>query len=823
VTWIRKRDHSLVSNAASLLVCGLLAGFVVAAAAFPAVALSGLAAKAGADTFDSLPTELSVLPSPQVSRVFASDGKTLLAMLYDENRRDVQLANVAPVMQQAIVAAEDTRYYQHHGVDIKGVARAAVANQQAGSTQGASTLTMQYVRQALAYSARTPQEVVDATVQSPARKLREMKYALALEKKLNKQQILERYLNISTFGHGAYGIYAASQVYFGKEPSQLTLPEAALLAGLVKAPSTYDPADPTKRPLALDRREYVLKQMVLMKYITQQQADEAKKAEMKIIGQRTPQGCAAVLAPQLGAGFACDNLVRWWKDQPAFGADPFERENRLRSGGYTIISSLDVQTQTALYTNVVKQVPVGSPYALMLAAVEPGSGRIMGLATNRNYSLDQSHNGGNTNPYKKGQIGNYPNTVNPLISGGGEINGYQAGSSFKIFTMTAALEKGFPLDYSINAVSPYQSKYIVSGDAACPGTHFYCVQNANPSYMNGNRDMWQGFGRSVNTFFVPLEERVGSDNAVAMAKRLGIKFRAPEDQNLADHGNNQWGSFTLGVSATTPLDLVNAYATLNADGNYCEPIPVLEIQDPNGNKLDAAKPRCKSVVNPDVARAAMDAARCPVGDQSAFGKCDGATASDVRGIVGHPVAGKTGTTDNNWTATLVAMTKQIAIAGIVADADWPQSTRLAGAFGGDPHKPVNTAVKYALRDAMKNRPQVQFTPPSRAIAFGTPAGIPNVHCQSVDQAKASLRGAGFTVDVAGQQAASDCPAGTVAGTDPSGSTAKGSDVSLIISKGGGNPGPLPPPPGGGGGGGPPNPDPLCKIRPKLCRTPPPRR
>src|SRR5439155_5224121 len=142
--------------------------------------------------------------------------------------------------------------------------------------------------------------------------------------------------------------------------------------------------------------------------------------------------------------------------------------------------------------------------------------------------------------------------------------------------------------------------------------------------------------------------------------------------------------------------------------------------------------RCKSVVNPDVARAAMDAARCPVGDQSAFGKCDGATASDVHNIVGHPVAGKTGTTDNNWTATLVAMTKQIAIAGIVADPDWPQSTKLSGALGGDPLKQVNGAVKYALRDAMVGRPQVQFTPPSRAMAFGTQSGVPDVHCLSVE-------------------------------------------------------------------------------------------
>jgi membrane peptidoglycan carboxypeptidase len=257
---MRKRDHSLVSNALSLLVCGLLAGLVVAAAAFPAVAMSGLAAKAGADTFGKLPTELDVLPVPQISYVFANDGTTLVAMLYDENRRNVTLDEIAKVMQDAMIAAEDTRFYQHKGVDVKGVARAFVANQRAEGTteQGASTLTMQYVRQVISYSARTPQQVIDATAKTPARKMREMKLAIEVEKRYTKAQILERYLNIASYGQGAYGIFAASQVYFGKPPSDLTLGEAAIIAGLVKGPSEYNPATEAGRPKALERRLYVL-------------------------------------------------------------------------------------------------------------------------------------------------------------------------------------------------------------------------------------------------------------------------------------------------------------------------------------------------------------------------------------------------------------------------------------------------------------------------------------------------------------------------------------------------------------------------------------
>jgi membrane peptidoglycan carboxypeptidase len=815
---MRNRDHSVLSDAMSLIVCGLLAGLVVAAAAFPAIAMSGLLAKAGADTFDSLPTELTLPQSPQVTYVYAADRKTLITTLYDENRRDVPLAEVAPVMQHAMVAAEDTRFYEHNGVDIKGVARAFVANQQAGATsQGASTLTMQYVRQAIAYSPNaTPQQVVDATIDSPTRKLREMKLAIALEKKLNKQQILERYLNIAPFGHGAYGVYAAAQVYFGKEPKDLTLGEATLIAGLVKAPSTFDPTTKDGFKQSMDRRNnYVLENMVKLHYATQAEVDAAKKVVPKIIGKPTPNGCTSVLHNDWG--FFCDYLQRWWLQQQAFGADPYERENRLKSGGYTIYTSLDVTAQAAAHKHIEQKMPTGSWRALMLAGVQPGTGHIELMATNRRFSNDQSHNGRRTDG-QKGAKSNYPNTTNPLISGGGAITGYQAGSTFKMFTLVAALEKGYPLDYTINTVSPYKSSYIIEDNspAACPHTHFYCPGNANPEWMNGPRNMWTGFGRSVNTYFIPLEERAGAQNAVDVAKRLGIKFRAkgtpsnPRDAEFAadPQSASQWGAFTLGVSATTPLDVANAYATLAADGKYCEPLPVIEIQDLHGNKLDAANPRCRQVVDRNVARAAVDAARCPLGDQSALGhKCDGATEKRGRGIVGKPIAGKTGTTDGDMTASLMAMTKQLAIMGTLADPDSPNNPP-----SKMDHEPVNTAVLKTLHDATAKDPAIDFTAPISRLAYGKKVHIPDVTCASVDRATSVLKSAGFGVQKASAPVDSTCPAGSVARTDPSGSTSAGSDVVIYISSGSSGK----PKPGQGPGGG--IPPPTCV--PPLC---PPRR
>ncbi|MET7401650.1 transglycosylase domain-containing protein [Dactylosporangium sp. NPDC005572] len=714
---MRLRGNGVLSAVSSLLICGLVAGVVVAAALLPALAVSGLAAKSGADTFEGMPTDLDVLPSPQISYIYASDGRTLLAMMYDENRRDVPITDVAPVMAQAIVAAEDTRFYQHHGVDLKGVARAFVNNQNGGDQQGASTLTMQYVRQVSAYSARTPQEVVEATDKTPARKVREMKLAVALEKKLSKEQILERYLNISSFGHGAYGIFAASQVYFGKDPKDLTLPEAALIAGLVKAPTTNDPATAEGLPRALERQKYVLAQMVTMGYITRQQADEAAATELTIVGRRTPEGCEAVQRADLGAGFMCDYLRRWWLEQPAFGADAYERQNKLRSGGYTIVSSMSVQAQAAAFKYAQNQpgagdsVKIGDSEAVMLAAIEPGTGRVQALATNRNFSNDQTDNGPSTNPAKKGQKGNYPNTTVPLITGGPEVPGYQAGSSFKIFSAVAALEAGLPLSHTENVQKQFVSDYPVDpgSPTACNGAH-YCPKNSGD--QAGDFNMWQSFGMSLNTYFVPLQQKVGAEKVVDVAQRLGIQFRSPNDAELAADAH-LWGAFTLGVSDTTPLDLANAYATLAADGKYCAPTPIVEIRDLDGNKIDAGSPQCKQVVDPDVARAAVDMARCPVGDQSAFNACPaGGTAAGVHGQVDRPVAGKTGTTDSEKSATFVVMAKQLAVAGIVTDPDNPQTDKTMS------HPVINNAVAYTLKGALAGVPAVNFTAPSHAKAFG---------------------------------------------------------------------------------------------------------
>jgi membrane peptidoglycan carboxypeptidase len=808
---MRRRDHNIFANASSLLICGLLAGVVVAAAAFPAAAMSGLAAKAGGTTFQKLPSELKDYSSPQISRIYASDGKTQISQFYDEFRSDIPLKDISPYMQSAIVAAEDREFYHHNGVDLKGVARAFVSNNNGNSKQGASTITMQLVRLSLAYSATNPQEVVASTEDTPKRKITEMKYALQTEKELSKGQILERYLNIAPFGNQAYGIFAASQVYFNKKPKDLTIGQAAMLAGMVKAPSGFDPTTTAGYKQISDRRNnYVIPGMVQMGAITQVQANKALKEP--IPKKVTPVGNGCVSVAKNSWGFFCDYFYRWWMSQPQFGSTPYDRERRLKSGGYRIVTSLDITAQDSARKQITEQIKDTNKNAILLAAVEPGTGRVRALSANRKYKLDdpshpQNRTSSDPSKARKHERGSYPDTTNPLITGGGDIDGYQAGSVFKIFTMVAALEHGIPLSHTINAPVQAKTHYIIdsSSPSACSGTHFWCPTNSSPNEA-GVYNMWTGFGKSVNTYFVPLEEQVGSQNAVAVAKRFGIQFRSSQDAQYANDPASaaQWGAFTLGVSASTPLDVANAYATLAGDGMYCSPTPITQITTQDNEKLDIGKPSCIRATSTDVARAALDAARCPVGDSAQLGHCGGSTAGNVRGVVNHPVFGKTGTTDKDKTAALIAGTTSLVVAGYMVNPDYQNHSDHMS------HPMVNTAVMDTLRDFMKGKPKVQFkVPGDKKISEGDQRSIPDVTCQSMDAAKSEIEGAGFDA-VTGSPVDSNCPAGTAADTNPSGRTEKGGVVLIEPSKGGakkpgnggGNGGPGNGGPGNGGGGGP---------------------
>ena len=366
-----------------------------------------------------------------------------MATFYDENRHDIPLTDVPPIMQDAILAAEDQEFYDAQGRRPAGH-RARVRGQPAGRLDPG--------RVDADHAVRAPADHVhghqpgrgdrryraDQRPQAP----RDPAGAGARDRDVQGRRSSQNYLNIAAFGHGAYGIYAASQVYFNKEPKDLTLEEAALLAALPKAPSSFDPVTEEGRPQALERRNWILGEMAELGKITPEQRDAAIATEIKVTGTRTPNGCVTTMVAHWG--FFCDYFARWWNAQSEFGKDVGERNGRLRSGGYTIVTTMDVGVQDSAKRNVETEIPTGSSDALMLAAIEPGTGQVRALAANRDYDNDDSGNPLSTDPGKaaRGIKGTYPKTTNPLLTGGGDVSGYKAGSAYKILTMITALGEG---------------------------------------------------------------------------------------------------------------------------------------------------------------------------------------------------------------------------------------------------------------------------------------------------------------------------------------------------------------------------------------------
>jgi membrane peptidoglycan carboxypeptidase len=697
---------------ARLVQTGIISGIVVAALAYPLTTIVGRAVQAGTDAFNAMPNQLPIVPPPQTSNLYAADGKTLITSFYEEYRQYTPLTATSPWIQEAIVATEDARFYQHHGVDLHGTVRAFVANRQAGEvSQGASTLTMQYVRNAQRDAAATPQEAVDATERSASRKLREMRMAVELEKRMTKAQILEGYLNVAYFGHRAYGIYAAAQIYFSTSPAKLTLPQAAMLAGLVQAPTAYDPGgrDPTA---AQQRRNYVIDRMAQLGYITDVEAAAAKRTRLGLRLYTPPNDCASVARSHNDWGFFCDEFKAWWMTQEQFGTTPLQRLDKLRTGGYRIVSTLDPRIQASALRHVKQQTGgVNNRFAVGTVFLEPGTGRIKAMAINRIYSIDQSHNPLSSDWLKRRHHvkANYPRTVNMLL-GGGDENGYQAGSTFKYFVLLAALEKGYPLSTTIYAPQRLMTRFSASGPGSCGGR--WCPQNASGS-DTGPQTIWSGWGKSVNTFWVQLEERVGPASAVRMAERLGLTWHNAVDERLASKHAKDWGSFTLGTAQTTPLEMAAAYATVAADGIFCKPLAANSIVGPDGKGVPVI-PECTRAVSTAVARGAVDAMRCTTGYGAARGSCGGwSTAPRAYPTVGRPFAGKTGTTDDNRSAWFIGFTPQLIGAAFVANPDKPTDVA-----GGSRHDWPMTVVPAVMHEAMVGKPVRYFTPPPSSVVGG---------------------------------------------------------------------------------------------------------
>ncbi|EFQ83368.1 transglycosylase [Aeromicrobium marinum DSM 15272] len=624
----RQSTPSLVASIARLSVIG---GVLVAAIIVPVTAIVAVTATQASTEVIDLPLTLEEQPTPQTSRLLAADGQ-LLAYFYEENRQDVPLDEIAPVMQDAIISIEDERFYDHGALDIQGTLRALVNNASDGRTQGGSTITQQLVKLTLVQAAATDEERRAAVEQSVARKVRELKIAIDFEEQYTKDEILERYLNIAYYGGGAYGISAAANHFFSVSPADLTLAQAATLAGLVKNPVEFDPNVYPER--ALQRRNLVLSVMERQGKISPEESEQLQAGELALVTTDFPNGCITSVA-----SFSCDYVQRYLENEEALGATVEERRDRIRLGGLTIKSNIDVSMQTAVNDAVAGNVLPTDQAIGSIALVEPGTGKVRGMAQSRPMGTDRE--GGQS----------FINFSVPTELG--DSGGFQAGSTFKMFTTAAALQQGIGVDKTYNSPPRMTIPRGTYFDCEGGGTDRFEVRNSTSS---GTMNMYTALRQSVNTYFAQLEAEVGLCETVRMAEAMGIEvpFGGPD--------NGVVPSFTLGPIRVSTLDMAAAYAVPASGGMFCEPQPVTEILEADGSLLKAYVPECERVLTNEEAAQINDILR-GLQQPGGFGFSNG-TGLNI------PSAAKTGTTNDNKAVWYTGYTPEISAAAMIAGADF---------------------------------------------------------------------------------------------------------------------------------------------------------
>jgi penicillin-binding protein 1A len=678
-------------------------------------------------------------------------------------------------MRNAVISIEDKRFYAHHGIDLKALLRAAYVDATSGRiVEGGSTITQQYVKQAYVGDEDTLE-----------RKIKEAYLAWQLEDSLTKDEIITKYLNTVYFGNGAYGIQAAAETYFGEPAPKLTLAQAALLAGLIRAPNDYDPV--THRGLATRRRDQVLDSMAGLGLIDDAQLEHAVERPVRLHLVRDAE--QHYLAP-----YFVDYVKQWFLSNPRFGKTVEERYDQLFEGGLRITTTIDPRLQQEAETAVHSILLYRSdPYAAM-TVVDPRTGYIVAMVGGRGYWSGRDRFA----------------RIN-LATGG--TTGRQAGSSFKPFALVAALEHGISPTQTFDGSSV--SVPLGNGTSWTPG-------NAEGGSY-GTISMESATINSVNVAYVNIEKSIGDGDiylgakrVVETAKRLGIRCctrtTSPRKRLVAVP------SAVLGTNEVNTLEMASAYGTLATGGLHIEPTPVSSVTTADGTVLYHAGSRARAVVSPDVVRQADDILQKVVLEGTG-------TAANI----GRPQIGKTGTAQNYSDAWFVGAIPQLVAAVWVG---FPQGqvsmccgrTRIDPVYGGTwpaqiwrafmvnatahmPVKPFPTSnVQYVSIsiDITQGCLANQFTPPQNirtdTYVVGTEPklkvckeptsyqllAVPSVVGLRREQAVSALRSAGFTVRVRFDTASSE-RAGVVIGQSPSGGeqAKQTSTVTITVSGGSG--------------------------------------
>ncbi|NQU36451.1 MAG: transglycosylase domain-containing protein, partial [Actinobacteria bacterium] len=605
-------------------------GLVVTAGLLPNAAVGVAATSQVIDAWNLQSNTIPAEALPGRTTIVTGNG-TKVAEVFTVNRVPANAEEQGETIREAVVSIEDARFFSHSGVDPVGTARAFVATSSGEAVQGGSTITQQYAK-----NLRLAQAVLDgggeadpaaleaATERSWQRKVAEAHLAMLIEARMSKDDILTGYLNVAYFGAGAYGIEAAANRFFSVPANELTIPQAALLAGVLQSPATLDPRSNPEG--AMQRRSQVLNAMANNGYITAEQAAAYVNEPIVLKTKLPDQGCAAAAAQW---GMACDEALRELKT-----ADWLEPQDKslLRAGGMTVELTADPKTQKVLNRSAAELIPSDNRVANAATLIEPSTGYVKAVGSNRKFG-----NG-------KGA------TEIPLAT----TSAFSPASTFKLFTLVAVLEAGIPLSTILPAGSVHYSQVFDNP----PGGY----RNAE-GLSASNVSIARATEMSINTAFVQLEERVGLDAIANAARRLGVNsIGLPGSKN---YPAKQEGSFTLGVRDVSVTEMAGAYAAIANHGVYCKPTFVKSVTRPDGTVVkNPSSEECVQVVDPAVADSIA---------ATLEGVVENGTGRSAQ-LGDRPAAGKTGTGEDAGSAWFAGFTPQLAGAVWTGDPRSPRYT-----------------------------------------------------------------------------------------------------------------------------------------------------
>ncbi len=775
-----KRILTTLANFLKFGVLSAVAGLLSVVLLAPAVAVAGVAASSTVAMFEGLPVYIRPVNASQASNVYAlrDDKPELIATFYHENRVEVPFEEMSENLINAVVAVEDPRFYEHGGVDVISLMRATLTNLATfGDGPGASTITMQYVRQSLVEAANLSGDeaaIRDATEVTVSRKLREIRLAIALEKEVEKKDILAGYLNLVFLGNQINGVESASQYYFGIPASKLNVPQAAYLAAMLKSPNDYKPDEAKNIDRGMGRRNYVIQRMAEEGYLTQEQADVYKASPIQTKISPIQAGCEL----NQTTAYFCDFTVWTIRNSPEFGVTSEDREMLLRRGGLEIYTTLDLDVQEAAWNAVMDALPPDNEWGFGTAAVsvEVGTGRILGMAQNRIFDQSDSPPLGATSV-------NYSTDKEY-----GGSSGFQPGSTYKVFTLAEWLKQGYSIgdhvdgrvytgeDVDLDGEPDEVKIWNVAEDfrASCGGVvGLWEVKNSGTDQGATIDDIsvQQAVATSQNTAFAAMASQLDLCAIRDTAESFGV-HRADGNELL------YVPSSILGTNEIAPLTMAAAYAGISNQGVYCSPVAIDRVYSRVSDQdLPVPQSLCSQAVTPEVANAMVQAMKVVMTSGTGV-------ASNTND--GTPLAGKTGTTDNRIHTWVAGFSSEVATAVWVGNVIGltPQTGKRIN------DRAVSTLRHVIWRDVMTevNKHYEGTNWPAALPQYIEPnmVTVPDVQGFDPETAKVQLIASDLSVQIVEEEVPSPITVGMVAYTEvtPGESVPRGSIIYVYISGGG---------------------------------------